>query len=91
MASETANVCDRLKWLGRADVEHPPGDIEPKLALLITDEGIGSDVPFALDYRASFGQPRVLQYRWRLTSIYKTGNRWVEVASDFPSWLHQLN
>ena len=96
MQLETPNVCYGLKWLGKPDTERPPGDVDPKLTVLIADLGVGSDEPFALDYRASFEQPRVLLYRWR-ADFDPTfppggveGNRWVEVAPDFPAFHQQL-
>ncbi len=82
MRGETANVCNRLRWLGAADPDQPPGDLDPRLAVLIGDDGIGSDSPFALDYRATFGRPRVLLLRW-LDVGQPSGRRWVEVAADF--------
>lgn len=78
MRTETDNVCGRLSWLGEPDPADPPGDIDPRLTVMIGDEGLGSDAPFALDYRAPFARPRVLLYRWRTE-----GNRWVEVAPHF--------
>jgi uncharacterized protein (TIGR02996 family) len=95
MRSETSNVCG-MGWWGKPDTEHPPGDIDCKLTVMIADQGSGSDAPFALDYRASFGQPRVLLYRWRVAhdpSVPPTevgNNRWVEVASDFSDFWHQI-
>jgi uncharacterized protein (TIGR02996 family) len=90
MRGETSQVCSHLRWLGKPSPEHPPGDIEPRLTVLIGDQGIGSDAPFALDYRVSFGQPRVLLYRWRLASDDPTGSRWVEVSPHFPAFWQQL-
>jgi uncharacterized protein (TIGR02996 family) len=92
MGLETSHVCYHLNrlMLGSSDTEHPPGDIEPKLTVLIADEGIGSDSPFALDYRASFGQPRVLLYRWWLASNTGSGNRWIEVAPDFSTFWRKV-
>ena len=91
MAAETEQVCARMQWLGASDPARPPGDLAPQLAVLIGDEGIGSDAPFALDYRASFGQPRVLLYRWRVASGSSAGNRWVEVAPSFEAFWGQLS
>jgi hypothetical protein len=94
MRSETSNVCSDSSWLGKPDAEYAPGDIDPKLAVMIADGGIGSDAPFALDYRVSFGRPRVLLYRWRVSNQQASnlwaGNRWVEVAPDFPAFWKQL-
>jgi hypothetical protein len=91
MRSETSHVCYGIRWVASPDPAHAPGDIEPRLTVLIADEGIGSDSPFALDYRASFGQPRVLVYRWRLASPNEDGNRWVEAARDFPTFWNRLS
>jgi uncharacterized protein (TIGR02996 family) len=96
MQTETTHVCYGLNWLGQPDTEHPPGDVAPKLTVLIADLGMGSDEPFALDYRVSFEQPRVLLYRWRLVhdrtlpARSEEGNRWVELARDFPAFCDQL-
>jgi uncharacterized protein (TIGR02996 family) len=89
MRGETANVCERLRWVGAADPNQPPGDLDPRLAVLIGDEGIGSDAPFALDYRATFGRPRVLRLRW-VTWGEPAGGRWVEIAPDFRAF-HRLS
>jgi hypothetical protein len=85
MESETSNVCYDLMWLGTSDPEHPPGDIDPKLTVLIADQGVGEDSPYALDYRVSFEQPRVVLYTWQLASG-DVGNRWIEVAPNFPAF-----
>src|SRR5262245_24330849 len=55
---------DTPMWRGIPDPAHPPGDIDPKLAVLIADLGLGYDQPIALDYRVSREQPRVLTLRW---------------------------
>jgi uncharacterized protein (TIGR02996 family) len=93
--AETSNVCRHLGWLGSADAAHPPGDVHPGLTVLIADQGIGSDQPFALDYRESFGEPRVVLYQWYArTSGARSGDdpghRWVEVAPDFATFFRQL-
>jgi uncharacterized protein (TIGR02996 family) len=96
MESETRNVCRLLGWLGQPDPDYPPGDIHPDLTVLIADEGIGSDAPFALDYRTSFAKPRVVLYRWRVAPGPPgppdgyAGNRWVEVAPTFQEFWQQL-
>lgn len=51
-------------WRGKPDPDHPPGDIDPRLAVLIADLGLGYDQPIALDYRPSLTRPRVLTLRW---------------------------
>jgi hypothetical protein len=55
---------DSPMWRGTPDPDNPPGDIDPKLAVLIADLGIGYDQPIALDYRPSLEGPRVLTLRW---------------------------
>lgn len=89
MREETSNVCFSLQWLGRPDPKHPPGDIDPRLSVMIADRGVGEDAPFVLDYRVSFGRPRILLYRWGV-SKGPSGNRWVEVAPHFPAFWGQL-
>jgi hypothetical protein len=44
-------------FLGVADDDRPPGDIDPKRSVLIGDLGPGSDQPIALDYRPSMDEP----------------------------------
>lgn len=51
-------------WRGTPDPDYPPGDIDPKLAVLIADLGLGYDQPIALDYRPSLERPRVLTLQW---------------------------
>jgi len=51
-------------WRGIPDPTNQPGDIDPTLAVLIADLGIGYDQPIALDYRPSMQNPRVLTLRW---------------------------
>ncbi len=68
---------------GTADLEKPPGDIDPKRSILIGDLGVGYDRPIALDYRRSMDEPPVLALE---RSHDARNNRWVEVArnvSDF--------
>ncbi len=95
MGRETATVCG-LGWWGKPDSEHPPGDIDAKLTVMIADLGMGSDAPFALDYRATFEEPRVLLYRWRVaheSTVLRTdvgSNRWVEIAPQFGDFWRQI-
>jgi hypothetical protein len=65
-------------WLGTPDPEHPPGDIDPRLAVLIAGLGLGYDQPIALDYRPSTTRPRVITLR----RADDERNRWVTVAGD---------
>jgi hypothetical protein len=55
---------DSPMWRGTADWASPPGDLDPSLAVMIADLGIGYDQPIALDYRLSMENPRVLTLRW---------------------------
>jgi hypothetical protein len=65
-------------FLGAPDDDRSPGDIDPKLSVLVGDLGLGSDQPVALDYRVSRGEPQVL------TLDYTKGRqtRWVEIAPN---------
>ncbi len=78
-------------WLGKPDPDNPPGDLDPKQAVLIADLGLGCDSPIALDYRVSIERPRVLYLRWppnphgikpEEENHWRQANRWVEVAPD---------
>ncbi|HEY7315357.1 MAG TPA: TIGR02996 domain-containing protein [Gemmataceae bacterium] len=91
MQSETLGYQGQASrmWLGTADPRRPPGDLVPRLAVLIADFGIGADRPIALDYRVSLGQPRVVVLCW---SAYDPAipwgddNRWVEAAPSFQAF-----
>ena len=88
MQSETLAYQRRASrmWLGTADPRRPPGDLVPRLAVLIADFGIGADRPIALDYRVSLGQPRVVVLCWSAYDPaipWGDGNRWVEVSPSF--------
>jgi hypothetical protein len=71
--SETARM-----FLGTADPDLPPGDIDPQRSVLVADLGRGFDQPIALDYRTH--PPRVLTLRWSQPPDDK--NRWVVVAPN---------
>lgn len=73
---------------GRPDSNHAPGDIERSLTVLIGDVGMGFDAPFALDYRTSNLNPRVIHYR---RHEHTERSRWLEIAPDFQSFVHLLN
>jgi len=73
---------------GLADSTQPPGDIEPSQIVLIGDVGMGFDAPFALDYRTSTVDPRIIHYRWREQGSH---NRWLEIAPNFSSFISILN
>lgn len=73
---------------GYPDSNYAPGDIERSLTVLIGDVGLGYDAPFALDYRTSNLNPRVIHYRWHEQT---ERSRWLEIAPDFQSFVHLLN
>lgn len=75
-------------WRGMPDPANPPGDIDPKLAVLIADLGIGYDQPIALDYRLSREQPRVLTLRWDKPDPPVGGNR---AVAEWEAPLRQSN
>ena len=55
-------------------------EIDPGLALLIGDFGLGSDTPIILDYREVSEEPCVLRLRWRDDGA---DNHWIMVAPNF--------
>jgi hypothetical protein len=65
--------------LGAPDPVKSPGDIDPKLSVLIGDLGLGREQPIALDYRQSVKDPPILTLEWS-----KSGrdNRWITVANN---------
>lgn len=69
-------------YLGTANDELPPGDIDPRRSVLIGD--LGHDRPFALDYRDSSEQPSVVL----LASTQKAG--WVRIADSTEELLAKL-
>jgi hypothetical protein len=74
-------------WLGVPDSNHHPGDIDPRLAVLIADLGIGYDQPIALDYRPSIDRPSVITLRW---SERGDENRWILVAPDIEEFARMV-
>ena len=68
-------------YLGSPDEAAPPGDIDPATSILIGD--LGYDMPFALDFRPSRDEPRV---------IYLTlqRGRWITVAPTVEALLTRL-
>jgi hypothetical protein len=66
-------------FLGSVDAVKAPGDIDPRLSVLIGDLGIGYDQPIALDYRPSMEYPQVVTLEW---SYPARDNRWVKVANN---------
>ena len=79
---------DGSSFRGSPDSNYAPGDIERSLTVLIGDVGMGFDAPFALDYRTSRLNPRVIHYRWHKNSELI---RWLEIAPDFQSFVQILN
>jgi hypothetical protein len=79
--SEDRHWLDRYgpMFLGSPDPVKAPGDIDPKLSVLIGDLGIGYDQPIALDYRTSREDPPVLTLEW---SDSPRDNQWVKLAID---------
>ncbi|WP_442505874.1 hypothetical protein SH528x_004686 [Novipirellula sp. SH528] len=73
---------------GLADSTRSPGNIEPSQTVLIGDVGMGFDAPFALDYRTSIVNPRIIHYCWHRHNIH---NRWVEITPNLSSFLGILN
>jgi hypothetical protein len=72
----------REAYIGERSDESPPGDIDPKLSLLIAD--LGPDQLIALDYRNSMSSPRV---------VYLTGalrSPWREIAASTTELLSKL-
>ena len=76
-------------WFGMPDPDRLPGDIDPRLSLLIGDLGHGSDQPIALDYRVSMNEPRVLAADWG-EQDGKVKYRWVEIATDVKTFAEQV-
>jgi hypothetical protein len=75
--------------LGNADFwnEHGAlGEIDPELALVIGDFGLGSDAPIVLDYRVdAAANPRVMRLAWT-----DDGNHWIELAQSFATFAQAL-
>jgi len=71
-----------LAYLGQADVNFPPGDIDPRQSVLIGD--LGHDLPFALDYRDNAADPRVVFLGTRVE------NRWITIAKNFADLVSAL-
>jgi hypothetical protein len=68
-------------FFGRSDDKVPPGDIEPARSLLLGE--LGPDMPFALDYRVSPAEPRVLY-------LHTNGDQWITIARDIEHLLSAL-
>jgi hypothetical protein len=68
-------------FFGHLDDKKPPGDIDPGRSLILGM--LGPHMPFALDYRVSVGEPRVLY-------LHSGGDRWITIASDIEQLLARL-
>ncbi len=68
-------------FFGHADEKLPPGDIDRTRSVIIG--GLGPDLPFALDYRASMERPSVLY-------LHSGGDRWIRIARDVDDLLSRL-
>ncbi|MGY1962554.1 hypothetical protein [Nocardia gipuzkoensis] len=75
VAAQAPTLC------GHPDELVPPGDIDPALSVLIGD--LGYDQPFALDFRTSRVEPRVIYASVR-------SGRWITVAPRIDHLLLQL-
>ncbi|MBF6136256.1 hypothetical protein IU501_25045 [Nocardia otitidiscaviarum] len=75
VAAQAPTLC------GHPDESTPPGDIDPALSVLIGD--LGYDQPFALDFRTSRVEPRVIY------ASLQSG-RWITVAPQIEHLLRQL-
>ncbi|MBL9103662.1 MAG: hypothetical protein JNL82_22135 [Myxococcales bacterium] len=69
-------------FVGHPDAKAPPGDIDPTRSLLLGV--LGPDLPFALDYRVTSGEPRVVY-------LHSGGDRWITVARDIEQLLVSLH
>lgn len=56
--------------------------IDPNLALIIADFGMGSDTVLTLDYRENITIPTVCRLKWD----NENGNRWLKVADNFATF-----
>src|ERR1700677_1899293 len=60
-------------------------EVDPSLALVIGDFGLGSDAPIILDYRCDRLNPSVFRLRWSTDegkSVF-SDNHWVKIADTF--------
>jgi hypothetical protein len=67
--------------------------INPSLALIIGDFGLGSDSPIILDYSRDLINPPVLRLKWAkyLNGIPQGTNQWVQGAKDFKEFAEILD
>ncbi len=68
-------------YFGHADDRSPPGDIDPRCSLVIGE--IGTELPFALDYRGNPDAPSVVY-------LHSGGDRWITVARRVEDLLSRL-
>jgi hypothetical protein len=68
-------------YFGHADDRSPPGDIDPLRSLVIGE--VGTELPFALDYRTSVDSPSVVY-------LHSGGDRWILVARRIEDLLSRL-
>ncbi len=72
---------DGVMFLGRKDENIYPGNIETDKVILFADFGLGSDMPFGLDYRENPENPTVILLYWGDKPI--EDNRWKKIANSF--------
>jgi hypothetical protein len=67
-------------------------EIDPALALVIGDFGLGSDAPIILDYREDKLNPCVLRLRWSTDQEKPrfSDNHWVKIADNFSQFAEFL-
>jgi hypothetical protein len=73
-------ISDALEKEGYEDYWYKYGaidQIDPKLSLVISDFGIGSDTCLIIDYRKDINSPLILRLVW------SDKNYWVKVADSF--------
>ena len=95
MESETAGMKDWCKspdlsrlMLGKQDRNIFPGDLDINQAVLIADLGIGSEIPFALDYRNTAEEPCVAVLAWGKNP--GQANYWVKIADTFGAFAEDI-
>lgn len=79
-------VGEREFWEDVGDL----GAIQPELALVIGDFGLGSDAPFVLDYERSALGPRVRRLSWTNSHLRGFKARWVPFADTFAELVAKL-
>ncbi len=67
--------------------------LDPELALIIADFGLGSDTPILLDYRPG-DDPQVLTIQWSSVEgddgTRRAENRWIVLAASFDEFVERL-